>query len=39
MPIEILTFFVVAASLILVGFASGAVVARKVSVAPRRRLR
>jgi hypothetical protein len=39
MPIEILTFFVVAASLVLVGFASGPMVARKVSVSRRRPLR
>ena len=37
MPIEILSFFVIAASLVLLGFASGPVVARKVHIAARRR--
>jgi hypothetical protein len=39
MPIEIFTFFLVAASLVLVGFATGPVIARKVSTAPRRPFR
>jgi hypothetical protein len=38
MPIEIFSFFVIAASLVLVGFASGPLVARKVIV-QRRRIR
>jgi hypothetical protein len=38
MPIEMLSFFMIAASLVLLGFATGPVVARKVHIAPRRRL-
>jgi hypothetical protein len=37
MPIEVFSFFLIAASLVLVGFASGPVVARRVNVVPRRR--
>ena len=37
MPIEMLSFFMIAASLVLVGFATGPVVARKVHIDPRRR--
>jgi hypothetical protein len=36
MSIEILGFFVVAASLVLLGFASGPMVARRVHAQPRR---
>jgi hypothetical protein len=39
MPIEMFSFFLIAASLVLVGFASGHVVARKVNVIERRRIR
>ena len=39
MPIEMLSFLVIAASLVLVGFATGPLVARRVNVEPRRRVR
>lgn len=39
MSIEMLSFFMIAASLVLVGFATGPVVARKAHIAPRRRFR
>jgi hypothetical protein len=39
MPMEILSFLVIAASLVLVGFASGPLVARRVTVEHRRRVR
>ena len=39
MPIEIFSFLVIAASLVLVGFASGPLVARRVTVEHRRRVR
>ena len=38
MPIEMLSFFLIAASLVLIGFASGPMVTRKVNV-ERRRIR
>ena len=38
MPIEMFSFFLIAASLVLVGFASGPMVARKVTI-ERRRIR
>jgi hypothetical protein len=38
MTIELFAFFALAASLVLIGFASGPMVARKVHAQPRRRL-
>jgi hypothetical protein len=39
MPIEMLSFFLIAASLVLLGFASGPMVTRKVNIIDRRRIR